>query len=218
MRPLPTIAHSAKLTFLCSRKSVVIDTDTHPGAQVHHATPPFGGGMGVGENMFPVWKTIKLGTNKTIIGCQTYYKALLSHRNYLDDDTFARITFTKEETDIKLVVLSVADLGFKKGSWYGIICSKAEQLGLELCPAEVGPALCLQYNDQPQGETLHIAMREIAFEAEKASWGYHAPRIWIFGVSRTYSSRSGLWPCRGALGEYWEPHCLFVFKQSKVIR
>ncbi len=72
-----------------------------------------------------------------------------------------RITCSKEEIDLDLVVLSVADLGFKSGARYADICAKAVELGLELCPAEVGPALRLQYGDQPSGEWLRIAMEAI---------------------------------------------------------
>jgi hypothetical protein len=53
-------------------------------------------------------------------------------------------------------------LGFgDEGASFSAIYTRARQLGLELCPAEVGPLLRLRYRSQPVGEWLHIAMRPI---------------------------------------------------------
>ena len=72
-------------------------------------------------------------------------------------------TLSKARMDVNLVVLSVSELGFRDaGATTAEIYARAQQLGLELCPAEVGPQLRLQYLDQPLGEFLLIAMKPIA--------------------------------------------------------
>ena len=58
-------------------------------------------------------------------------------------------------------VVSVSELGFYRSAKYKDLCAKALELGLQLCPAEVGPALRLSYKDQPGGERLRIAMKAI---------------------------------------------------------
>lgn len=116
---------------------------------------------GIGPINAAVWKQVRLGTCKTP---DEYRKALKSAGRRIDnwgDNILGRITCSKEEVDLDLVVLSVADLGFKDGAHYADICAKGQELGLELCPAEVGPALRLQYGDQPKGERLRIAMEAI---------------------------------------------------------
>jgi len=47
--------------------------------------------------------------------------------------------------------LTVGDLGFPDGATIVEIFKKAIELGLELCPLELGPYLRLAYLDQPEG-------------------------------------------------------------------
>ena len=110
---------------------------------------------------FAIWRTIKLGTCKTP---DEYRTALKKARYRIGDwgnDILGKTSCSQDETKVDLVVLSIKELGFNKGAYYESICAKTLQLGLELCPAEVGPALRLSYKEQPRGEWLHIAMEAI---------------------------------------------------------
>ncbi len=59
-------------------------------------------------------------------------------------------------------VLSAADLGVEAESSLSDVYKRARQVGLELCSAEVGPQLRLDYGNQPVGEALDIAMEPVA--------------------------------------------------------
>lgn len=61
-----------------------------------------------------------------------------------------------------LVIASVATLGFPGDATIAEIYAKAEELGLEICPAEVGPHFRLQYPNQPMDEWLRVARKPIA--------------------------------------------------------
>jgi hypothetical protein len=112
----------------------------------------------------PIWKTISVGTYE---GPRELREALDSARCRIGDlakEAFNHTTFpiSESRTTIDLVVLTVANLGFKaKDAPLREIYARAAKLGLELCPAEVGPQLRLQYTDQPAGEFLHIAMQPV---------------------------------------------------------
>jgi hypothetical protein len=121
------------------------------------------------------------------------------------DDILGRISCSQVEVDIDLVVLSVGDLGFKGSARYADICSKGVELGLELCPAEVGPALRLQYGDQPRDEWLRIAMEAITDRGGDR------------GIFRVGRGSDGLWLIAdyGRPGGVWGAGGRFVFARRK---
>jgi hypothetical protein len=139
----------------------------------------------------PIWRTIKLGTYKNVnllredldsphcgadarlgnapgrpAGIRST-TSLANQRCALGDlasEIIGRPAFalSKMKTEVDLVVLSVAELGFgDEGAAVADIYARAKQLGFQLSPAEVGPQLRLQYLDQPVGEFLRIAMEPI---------------------------------------------------------
>jgi len=79
-------------------------------------------------------------------------------RDMLQNPDFA--TAEKPEA-VDLVRLTVESLGFPKGATTKEIFERAEALGLELCPAEVGPQYRLKYADQPMKKWLRIGMKQI---------------------------------------------------------
>jgi hypothetical protein len=114
---------------------------------------------------FPIWRTITLGTYK---GVDAYRDAMDSARIKIGvsaDEILGRPAFpyAKMKTDVELAVLSAAELGVESDeSSLSDVYERARQAGLELCPAEVGPQLRLNYRNQPLGEALDIAMEPVA--------------------------------------------------------
>jgi hypothetical protein len=124
------------------------------------------------------------------------------------DDILAKPAFTvsTDKAEVDLMVISPAELGFSDGASYKDICTRAIELGLELCPAEVGPQLRLQFDDQPWGDWLRIAMQPI--EGSDGHFG-------IFAVGRDYVT-----PCLrggddGRPETFWPAHERFVFMRGK---
>ena len=158
--------------------------------------------------VWTTWRTLKLGSHKDVAA---YKKALTKLGNKISDranDILGKsaCTVSPEETDVDLVVASVAELGFKDGATYGEICTRGQELGLDLCPAEVGPALREAYQDQPNGEWLIIAM-----EAITDSNGY----LRVFGVERSGVGELWLISSSGPPGLRWNASNRFVFVRRK---
>ena len=112
-----------------------------------------------------VWKTVTLGTRQ---GVDDYRQALERTAIKIGDsadEILGRPTFRYSETkrDVALTVLSVTQLGVERDAEpLASVYQRARLMGLDLCPAEVGPQLRLVYRDQPLGDAVHIAMEPIA--------------------------------------------------------
>jgi len=112
---------------------------------------------------FQIWRTVTLGTYS---GVDAYRRVLDSAGIKIGDaanEILGRpaFPFATMKTDVELVLLSAADFGVKLKSSLADVYARARQVGLELCPAEVGPQLRLDYRNQPPGEALHIAMQPV---------------------------------------------------------
>lgn len=110
----------------------------------------------------------------------------------------------KNLEEVTLVHLTVADLGaftfFGRYSSLRSIYEHAETLGLELCPAEVGPPLCLKYRNQPLFEPIYIGMKQIT----DASYP---------GIFNLYNNGLSSFSMRGSV---WDLSCEFVFRLRKL--
>lgn len=158
-----------------------------------------------------VWLTLKLGIDPKTADAicadlkaaecfvSDWAKDLLGKKAFVD-------SFASEEMDVELVVASVADLGFKNGATRKDIYERAQDLGLDLCPAEVGPALRKAYKDQPKGEWLLIAMEPIA-----GSNGF----LSVFDVWRDGDGRRYLYASSGRPGLEWSADYRWVFLRRK---
>ena len=156
---------------------------------------------------FKTWKTIKLGTLKT---ADEFRKALKDNGFNISDwanNILGRPAFTAatEEIEVDLVKVTVGELGFKKGARRDQIYDRAKELGLELCSPEVGTQLRLQYQDQPNGEWILVAMEPIVDSGGD-------PRL--FNVVR---SDSELWLSSpwGNPDDFWSAGHQWVFVRRK---
>ena len=131
------------------------------------------------------------------------YQVSLWAKDMMERPTFNAST---EQKKVDLVVVSVESLGFPNGAQYSEIQARAQELGLQLAPAEVGPQLRLQYDDQPNGEWLLIGM-----EAITASGGDRR----IFSVARNDDGRTWLGDNDGNPVNRWDADGQFVFVRSR---
>ena len=131
------------------------------------------------------------------INISDYAKSMLNNREFVPG---------KNPEEATLIRLTVADLGFKSSATTDQIYERAQNLGLELCPADTGPNYRLKYRNQPLNEGIYMGMKQIT-----DSDGYPSVfKLWCRG--------DGLW----LNGAYWavpdiecHPGNEFVFRLRK---
>lgn len=159
--------------------------------------------------VWKTWKTIKLGTGfQTADDFRKEVKSAGMKIQRLVNDILDKHAFTVAtcKTEVELVVASVAELGFKNGATRKDIYIRAEELGLNLCPFEVGPQLRLQYTDQPKGKWLIIAMEPITDSAGHPH---------LFNVVHADEGCSLYAAEDDYQGSFWGGDCRFVFLRHK---
>jgi hypothetical protein len=149
------------------------------------------------KTKFLIWKQI------TVKGKPDLYKFKVSAEAL---NMSEKIRYPREKT-IDLVKLQVKDLEISaEFPTTTQIYARAKELGLELCPAWVGPQLRVDYEDQPIDEWLFVAMEPIADSGGDPS---------VFRLGRD----GGLLWLRGSWAEpdsRWYPDYQFVFSFPQV--
>jgi len=115
---------------------------------------------------FKIWKTVKLGTG---LRTSLQFQRLLDACGYYYTDEAIRMIGMRafqvapKETMIDLVVITVSQLGFVEADLadLGMVYKRANAIGLELCPNEVGPQLRLQFHDKSRvkAKRYQVAMK-----------------------------------------------------------
>jgi hypothetical protein len=159
-----------------------------------------------GARDFGIWKTVTLGLKKSP---KDYRKAIEKDGNHIGDyagQILNKTEVSQTEVELDLVVVTVGELGFKDGARRDKIYARAIELGLQICPAEVGPALRLLYKkDQPSSEWLRIAMEPIVDSGD-------SPRV--FSVDDDYDDR-WLLSAFGNASSFWHADDRWVFVRPR---
>jgi hypothetical protein len=148
----------------------------------------------------------------------------LQHQSILMNESaerlFADDNFTTSDRKyiLRTIELTVRDLCFPDGATLGEIFKRANELGLELCPLELGPHLRLAYLDQPEGSLGNPLRRhqapfgsitiasQILTEDHDFPKGFYLRRI------------NGVLWLRGYRADHlhvWNPEDHFIFCQSE---
>lgn len=123
----------------------------------------------------------------------------------LAEDVLRKTPTSKKKQETELARLKVSDLGFTTATRYDEIQKRAKEFGLDLAPAEAGPALRLSMKDQPIGDWVTVGMEAIADRDGDPG---------VFFVKR-HEGGSWLYANYGGPDGRWHPVREFVFRPRK---
>ena len=157
---------------------------------------------------FPIWRTVTLGTHESTDELLKAMKEAGCHDSALGNYVLSNVVVRPKEKELDLVVLTATELGFKDSAQYAAICTRAQEVGLLLCPSEVGPQLRLQYVDQPFGDELLVAMKPLS----KFHSIFRVAHIGDFGVA---PMRNIIWLDAALLDSPWRCDTRFIFVRPR---
>lgn len=104
--------------------------------------------LGDERYIFPIWKTVKVGTLGNAKTARKQLKAAGINVNFWSGlVSVSPVTFEETEATLHLVRVPFKDLDMKDGATMAEIYTKAHSYGLDACPGEVVLQLLLQHPD-----------------------------------------------------------------------
>ncbi|MEX2162011.1 MAG: hypothetical protein WD751_08865 [Anaerolineales bacterium] len=134
------------------------------------------------ERNWEVWKTIEAGGRSVqALTRDLEQTGIYFHKYALKMTRSADFVTLSTQEQISLVRLKVSDLGFGPlPPTLDQIYQKARELGLDLCPPEVGLELRLKFDGRP-GERLYVGMKQIDLPDEE---DLHQLQPHVFALER----------------------------------
>lgn len=161
------------------------------------------GGKGKTELLKDLEDRVKSDNSEEKIYISDYARSMMNNPEF----------FTMEKPEsIDLVRLKVSDLGFPGATNIQDIYMKAAELGLELCPPEVGPQLRLNYDqvfkrEQPKGEWFFTGMNPVSDPGGNPD---------VFYVDRNHGGERWLSSRWARPDDRWSPESELCFRSRKL--
>ena len=128
------------------------------------------------KTKFPIWRSVVIENKPDLNGINI---------SFYVNDMIEKIPYPVKRQKIDLVKVTVGELGFTKGySTTSEIYTKAHELGLALCPPQVGLQLREDYREQSQEEWISIGMEPITdSRVGPRVFGLRrgGDRLWLYG-------------------------------------